>query len=339
MEKGSVAIVFVHAALSGLAPQPQAVSAALAAAGIAPESLQAAGARVSADQYGRLWRAVALALDDEFFGQDARRMKCGSFALMCQAAIGARTLGGAAARIARFFGIVLDDFAVVLREHGALARLELHARHAGAARPFAHETLLIMLHGVLCWLAGRRIALREAGFAYAEPAYSAEYRVMYCGVLRFGVPQTYVVFDAAVLALPVQRTRADLRRFLRSAPANFIVKYQNPEGWAARVRRQLKRTPPTAWPAFDTLAASFGVSVSTLRRRLEQEGQSYRAIREQLRRDLALAWLADTRRSVTRIALELGFADPSAFRRAFRGWTGARPGEYRRAPGGRRLRP
>ena len=61
------------------------------------------------------------------------------------------------------------------------------------------------------------------------------------------------------------------------------------------------------------------------------EGQSYQLIKDDLRRDLAISQLSHSDKSVLDIALDLGFAEASAFHRAFKKWTGARPGEYRRA--------
>ena len=68
-----------------------------------------------------------------------------------------------------------------------------------------------------------------------------------------------------------------------------------------------------------------------LRRRLKQEGHSCQSIKDALRRDLAIAALADPARTVADVAAAVGFAEPSAFHRAFRKWTGMRPADYRLA--------
>ena len=69
-----------------------------------------------------------------------------------------------------------------------------------------------------------------------------------------------------------------------------------------------------------------------MRRRLKQEGHTYQSLKDDLRRDVAIAELQDTDRTIADIALAVGFAEPSAFHRAFRKWTGMRPGDYRPAP-------
>jgi AraC-like DNA-binding protein len=69
---------------------------------------------------------------------------------------------------------------------------------------------------------------------------------------------------------------------------------------------------------------------ATLRRRLHEDGTSFQAIKDQLRRDLAISHLSHSKRSTMDIGLELGFSERSAFHRAFKKWTGASPGEFRR---------
>jgi AraC-like DNA-binding protein len=78
------------------------------------------------------------------------------------------------------------------------------------------------------------------------------------------------------------------------------------------------------------MARHLRMPASTLRHRLRWEGHSYRSIRDELLRGLAQQELSRGRRSVADIACDLGFAEPSAFHRAFRKWFGATPAAYRR---------
>ena len=93
---------------------------------------------------------------------------------------------------------------------------------------------------------------------------------------------------------------------------------------------QLKTLPAAEWPDFDTLAVRLGTTPATLRRRLRSEGQSFAAIKDELRGALAQSLLRGHALSVAEIATELGFTEPSAFHRAFRKWTGTSPGAFRR---------
>jgi AraC-like DNA-binding protein len=330
-EPGTIAICFVAAALQPVRDRQLDADSLLVEVGLSPSLLQVPQARVSAKHYGALWRSIALLLDDEFFGQDSRRMKSGTFAMLCHSVLGCKTLGQALERSLRFYALVLDDISGTLVRDGAEARIVLHERHAGAShRVFAHELLLMLLYGVSCWLVGRRIPLLRSEFSYPEPAHSAEYRLMYSKALRFGAAHTAISFDAACLALPVVQNERSIKEFLRKAPENIVLKYKNGGSLSARIRRRLRQFLPGDVPEFETLASEMNMTSVTMRRRLHEEGESYQSIKDQLRRDMAISYLSHSSRSVMDIALELGFSEPSAFHRAFRKWTGASPGEFRR---------
>jgi len=329
-EPGTVAICFVAAALQSVRARRLNADQLLMNVGLSPSLLQVPQARVSAKLYGALWRAIAFALDDEFFGQDSRRMKVGSFAMLCHSVVACKTLAQALDRSMRFYALILDDISATLEhERPAEARIILHPRAADAGRMFAHELLLMLLYGVSCWLVGRRIPILRAEFSYAEPQHSAEYRLMYCADLRFNRPHTLIAIESGCLDLPVVQNERSVKEFLRSAPESILLKYKNGSSLAAKVRRRLRQCLPGEVPDFEGLAVELNLTSATMRRRLREEGASYQSIKDQLRRDMAISYLSHSTRSVMDIASELGFSERSAFHRAFRKWTGASPGEFR----------
>src|SRR5277367_291492 len=148
-EPGTIAICFVAAALQSVRGRSLNADELLANVGLSAGLLQVPQARVSAKHYGALWRAIAAALDDEFFGQDSRRMKSGSFAMLCHAVLSCKTLAQALDRSLRFYALILDDISGTSERSGNEARILLRERVAGAnLRVFAHELLLMLLYGV-----------------------------------------------------------------------------------------------------------------------------------------------------------------------------------------------
>lgn len=335
----SVSIAFVCSAVRALDAGRR--QAALDAAGIAAESLGQPAARVPAAAFARLWMAVADLLDDEFFGLDARRMKVGSFAMLCHALPAQATVGAALRQAARGFGLFFDDISAQLRVAGGTATLAIDNRIApgrqGAAaldaRRFADETLLVMLLGLLCWLAGRRVPLSRLDWAHPAPAHADEYRRMFSPLQRFDAQATAVHFDARVLDGALHVSAASLKAFLRDAPQSVFLKQVVATGLSDRVRRQcreaLDRDDPA--PTLAVLAQACKLSPATLRRRLEEEGAAWGQLKDEVRRDLALQLLVEGRLSVGDIAARLGFNDASTFYRAFRKWTGSAPGAWRSA--------
>lgn len=333
-DKGTISICFVQEALVGVRQRGFDVEGLLLQAGISPSLLESTQARVSPANYGALWNLIARTLDDEFFGMDSHPMKSGSFTLMCHSVLHSGTLETALKRALRFLRMVLDDLDGTLSRAEGTAHVTLEERN-GPHRMFAYAAFLVLLHGLACWLVGRRIPIRCAEFRCGEPSYSAECRVLFCADARFDQPATRIAFDALYLDLPVIQSERSMKEFLRGAPANFLVKYRNSNSLTAKIRRRLRQLPPADWPDFETLAKQLHTTASTLRRRLDDEGQLYQSIKDDLRRDLAITYLSRSRRSVLEVALTLGFAEPSAFHRAFKKWTGANPGEYRQCFQGR----
>lgn len=334
IEKHTVSVSFVNAALAHVPPAGR--ERALATAGIAPQLLEITNSRVPATAYSQLWLAVARELDDEFFGLDRRSMKVGSFALICQAVISCTDLDRALKRMLRAFALFLDEVRAELQLEDGEAVIRVTNRlPAGPDRRFADETLLILVHGLMCWLAGRRIPLTHVSFTHERPPYSREYTLMYCEDVAFEAPQTTIRFEGTSLSAPVVQNTSTLQQFLRTAPQSVFLKYRNEDSWSAQLRRRLRGSVGESdnWPVFEDLAAEFGTTATTLRRRLEREGTSYQAIKDQLRSDVAIDYLCNSNLSVDEIAARIGFQDASAFHRAFKRWNGLQPGEYRRRQG------
>ncbi len=329
-EKNTVSIHFVECAVARLSAEARA--RVLAASHVPPELLGVPHARVPAEAFSAIWLAVARELDDEFFGLDRRRMKVGTFAFLCHSVLHSPDLGVALRRLLRGFALVLDDVHGELRVEGGRAVIRLSNGIADPeARRFADETFLIMVHGIACWLVGRRLPIIVAEFAHPRPAHAAEYGVMYSQALGFDAPHTTIQLDAALLAAPVIQDEATLKKFLRTAPRSVFLKYKNEDSWTARLRRRLRGSIGRGeWPRLEDVAREFRIAPTTLRRRLEAEGTSYQGIKDELRRDAAVHQLCGTRLSIADIASALGFQETSAFHRAFKRWSGLQPGEYRR---------
>ncbi len=106
----------------------------------------------------------------------------------------------------------------------------------------------------------------------------------------------------------------------RSAPApDFLTS----------VRQIISALLPWGYPDINRLAAAAGLSVRSFQRQPSQANLSYAKLVEQVRFDQAVRWLQDPTVKLTDIAMELGYAEPANFSRAFKRWTGTSPREFR----------
>lgn len=328
MNDRSISPGFVEDAVECLVRRGIDPNALLATAGIAATT-DTPGEPVTHLQYGRLWLAIAERIGDEFFGQAARPMRPGSFVLMGHAVLHAGTLEHALRRALRFLGVVLDDPIGVLRQRDSQAEIVLSDAH-GPRSAFTYRTYWVLLLGLMCWLIGRRIPLSRVDFACPAPPNRQEHYQFFGAPVHFDQPHSQVSFAAQHLSLPTIRDERELKSFMRAAPANLLFGYRHDQGMSSSIRKHLRATDPTDWPNFEALATRLGLSAGTLRRRLRGEGQSYSAIRDELRQALARQWLGGSELTISQIALRLGYAEPSAFHRAFLKWAGRSPASWRR---------
>lgn len=329
----TVAIGFVTGILSGIGRTGLAPGELLEHAEIATTLLHDRHARIPVAKYAALYRLISERLDDEGFALFSRPLRRGSFEFLCRAVLSAPTLEQALERVARFLRVALDDLEVELEVSGHAAIIvisEEQALRVGATgRVFAYEWLLRLIHGLAAWLVAHPLALDEVCFPYPPPLHAADYELVFAPRYTFDAPRLEARFPAEWLALPVRRDEAALAQFLVDAPASITTLYRRDRALSLRVREHLRAALPEHL-ALPELSRRLFLSPRTLHRRLEDEGTSFRAIKDGLRRDLATDWLTKTARPLSRIGADLGFADAAAFYRAFASWTGSGPREYRR---------
>ena len=98
-----------------------------------------------------------------------------------------------------------------------------------------------------------------------------------------------------------------------------------------RARQAIQQLLPSGGVTEAKVAALVEMTPRTLHRRLSEEGLTFRTLLQNVRMALARRYLGDDQYEVTEIAFMLGYADTSAFSRAFRSWFGTSPSAYRTA--------
>ncbi|WP_280282377.1 AraC family transcriptional regulator [Pseudomonas sp. BN415] len=100
--------------------------------------------------------------------------------------------------------------------------------------------------------------------------------------------------------------------------------------WLSACRRAVVANLRSGVPGLDEIAQELGMTRGALRTRLAKHEIGFQGLVDQLRRDMALAYLDNHTLDLVEIAFLLGFSEQSAFQRAFKRWTGYTPGNYRR---------
>ena len=96
-----------------------------------------------------------------------------------------------------------------------------------------------------------------------------------------------------------------------------------------QVRQVVTQRLSDGVPTLTGVAEALGMGARTLQRRLAAQGQSFQAVVDAARRELAHQLLRDTEYSLAEVAFLTGFSEQSGFTRAFRRWSGETPRSYR----------
>ena len=306
------------------------IDALLQRAGISPALLESPLSRITQAQMAALILALRHALRDELWGLCSRPLPLGSFALCCQMLIGCRTLGEALESGLRYYRLLASDFVPRLKVQDGVAMVWLSSnRPLTPPLAYARRAFCFLAYGLASWLVARHVPLVGVDYPSQEWTPNSEARMLFQAPVRFGLAHTGWRFDARWLDLPVVQNQQSLGEFMKQAPASLLIRYRDQTSVTERLRRILRRHLAEELPSLEAIGRQLAMTPQTLRRRLREEGQGFRAIKDDLRRDAAIELLARPDLTLPEIAAQLGFSEASTFHRAFKHWTGMAPGEYR----------
>lgn len=326
----TIAIQQVDQILMGARARGADVSALLQRAGISPALLESTLSRVTQAQYATLIFALRRAMRDELWGLCSKPLPLGSFAYGCRMLIACRTLGEALQLGLRYYRLLLTDFTPRLQLQGGTAAVSVVPR--GPIHPalgYAERVFAFFAYGLASWLVARRVPLLTMDYPHSNPGPLTDAITLFQAPVRYGQASTGWRFEARWLDLPVVQNEESLREFMRQAPASLLVKFRDQTNLTERIRRILRRHLDEQGPTLEDIGRQLAMTPQTLRRRLREEGQGFRGIKDDLRRDAAIEYLARPDFSLSEISTLLGFSEASTFHRAFKHWTGVAPGEYR----------
>jgi len=301
-------------------------------AGVNPDAIGPEIPFIGAETFGRLNRVIKVALDDEFCGYTARRCKAGTLPFICESIIHEDTLGDALRRAFRFYGLLSSGLGFSLDEAGEVATLRLTLDQPELDRfLYLHEWWMIIWSHLSSWLIGEEIPVTRVDFPYAPRADVDEYVEAFWGPCHFHQPAARSQFPARFLRRRIIRSMDDVVQLFTGISINLVSVGGIHRSWKALIKTKMKEclVKTENLLSIEELATEFNMSSQTLRRRLEDEGVTFRALKEEVRREVILKWLSEPDLPIGEVSLRAGFAERNGLVRAVRSWVGVSPKEYR----------
>ncbi|MCB9536165.1 MAG: AraC family transcriptional regulator [Myxococcales bacterium] len=263
------------------------------------------------------------------YGASIRPEDFGAFGLALKTA---RDVGDALRRLARYILVVSDTLDYALRDEGGEWLFVLGGRRSGDRRgvQLANECALAAIVSLLRQVADGPIVPAAVSFRHPPPADVAEHADYFGAPVRFGAPLDALHLDEQTLVTPTRLADEGLSAYLLTQLDDLHAR--RAEGAVVhQVRQAITDQLCSGMPTRDDIARHLGMSGRTLHRRLAEHGCSFQSVANQVRRAVAESLLVRQAHSLAEVAYLTGFSDQSAFQRAFKGWTGQTPHEFRRA--------
>ena len=168
----------------------------------------------------------------------------------------------------------------------------------------------------------------SATFRCKRPAYGERYRAL-CGVEpQYETQDNIITFNSAHIDDPLPQSDSDMARLCLDQCRQLLEKRRIRTGVAGRVRDRLLQAP-SEMPGIEQIAEEMHLAVRSLRRRLEEEGTTFRALVEEVRQMLAEEYLRMPGMKIEEISMRLGYSEPASFIHAFKRWKGSSPHHFR----------
>ena len=146
-----------------------------------------------------------------------------------------------------------------------------------------------------------------------------------CPVL-FEQPHDSILVSAQISQLRPLEQRPQLKSHLLE---QYAHRHQVPSDLASRVRLLLQSILPTGEAQLDVVARLLEKHPRSLQQALKKQSLSFRKLLDEVRYNEAKQQLQLSNQSITDLALHLGYADETAFSRAFKRWSGLPPRRWR----------
>jgi len=143
--------------------------------------------------------------------------------------------------------------------------------------------------------------------------------------VRHGQRASTLTFEHAHLERPLPQANAVTAAMCERMCAELLARRRTRLDMVSFLNEYLTTHTFDGPPQLKDVATLLNTSERTLKRRLQEEGASFRDISNAVRKARAQALVAEGRLSMKEIAQMLGFSDLSSFSQAYKRWTGAAP--------------
>ncbi|BFM17085.1 AraC family transcriptional regulator [Maricurvus nonylphenolicus] len=305
------------------------VEAILAANGLSLAVLKEPGLRVSVDKYAEVLRQLGNQTQDAFLGFFSKPVPLKAYNVFCYSLVGCRTLEELIQQANDFYALFTDEFYWQYRQEKSEIIIQVHITPVlDVDYRFIVHSLQLMCIRLFAWILGETVELNSVDFTFSKNATDENLTYLLGDHINYDCDENLIRINSRFGKARLSCTRDQIEPVLHNSRRLFLVTH-NRHPVSQQVRRLLLANKYEEWLGGDEVAEQLGITPNLLWRKLKKEGNSFLDIRDDIKRDWALVLLEDPANTVEMVADQLRYSDVSAFRKAFKKWTGLQPVQYR----------
>lgn len=305
--------------------------ALLRSVGVERRTLDDPDARLPNHVAGALWaKAYELSGDRDLSLHVAEACPVGAYKVIDYMGSSARTVGEAFRYAARYFPLINTGARVSIDDAGDPVTFDVAGETgpAGVSRPYAEYCLAVFVLHVRGGT-GVPFPLRRVTFVHRRPLEAAEHERIFGCPVQFEAEHNRLYLDRAAWDAPARGGHPGVLAVLSEHAELLLAKLPRGPDLVERTRRAIAGRLRGGDPSLESVARELGTSARSLQRHLRDAGYTYHALADEVREATARLYLEQPDLALAEIGYLLGFAEQSAFTRAFRRWTGSTPKQAR----------
>jgi len=320
---------FVEELLAGYESQGRNGNALLESVGIKIANNNAI--RLSVAQYTKLMAGIEQQLEDEMLGFLHKPVPLGSIGMLCELMVSLPNINAAVEAYNNFYALFNGGNSLFdLSMQGKIYRLTLNFTSVLQKKsPYFAQSMLLTIYKLLCWLANAKIEIQTIAFAMPVGSDTNELGYVFdCAEVLADAGSDFLEMSSDVLALPITQSKESAKDYAANSML-YALLWSNADDLESKIRAIIGEDISKGFPDFNAVAKKLDISTQTLSRRLHDRGATYQLIKDNTRRDAAIALLTNSKLTIKEIAYQVGFKETSSFSKAFKQWVGVSPSDYR----------
>ncbi len=299
-----------------------------------PKSVEGGSHKIPLPQVLGAWQGAADLCADPAFGLHAGgHCHLSDYAIFSHLLLTCPSLNEALQLVTKYLHVMNEALTNRFTAEGRLSNYALacQSSHPASFHLVEHHFASIIQLGRQIVLQRDREEIRghRVEFSHSPAAPIREYEEIFQCEVKFECPENRLSLLTELLQFPTHSPNRGLHSHLLKLVNSISHTGAYQKRFTDKVYAALNAKGLwNSWPTLNEVANTIGVSPSSLKRKLKQEQNSYKAICDKLRYRKAKHILTVLGRTVSETAHQLGFSSPASFSRTFKRWSGRSPIDY-----------